>query len=256
MAPTPPDPTFSLTGKRILVTGGTRGIGRAISSRFARAGAQVVANYLANDDAAQSLRAELEADQLGLELVRADLATTEGRRQVADAVAAGPLSGFIHCAATGVHRSVEQLTSRHWAFTFAVNLEAFFELVKRLSHAFEAGSAVVGVSSEGAVHAVPNYSIVGATKGGLEALCRHLAIELAPRGIRVNVLSPGTVMTDAWATIPDSQARLQEAIRRSPRGHLTTLEEVASAAHFLCCAAGSGLNGHTLVVDNGERIRR
>jgi NAD(P)-dependent dehydrogenase (short-subunit alcohol dehydrogenase family) len=88
----------------------------------------------------------------------------------------------------------------------------------------------------------------------LESLARHLAVELAPRGIRVNILAPGAVATEAWNVIPDSAARLAEATSRSPIGRLVTPEEVASAAHFLCSSAASGINGHTLVVDGGASI--
>ena len=84
---------------------------------------------------------------------------------------------------------------------------------------------VMAVSSDGASHAFPQYALVGASKGALESLCRHLAIELAAQGVRVNVLSPGTVMTSALDAFPDKDARVQEALQRSPRGRLTTLEE-------------------------------
>ena len=245
---------FSLAGKRILVTGGTRGIGRAVSAHFARSGAHVVANYVRDDQAATSLVEELSGAHL--ELCRADLTLPEGRQRILDALGAAPLSGVVYAAATGVHRRLDQLTIRHWDFTFALNVRAFFELIQVLRPKLEAGSAIVGLSSEGAVHAFPNYSLVGATKGALEALCRHLALELAPSGIRVNVLSPGTVKTQALDAFPDKEQRLQEAAARSFQGRLTTSEEVAFAAHFLCCEASSGVNGHTLVVDGGQRISR
>jgi enoyl-[acyl-carrier protein] reductase III len=98
------------------------------------------------------------------------------------------------------------------------------------------------------------YATVGSSKGALESLARHLAVELAPRGIRVNILSPGSVQTDAWDAFPDKEQRLADALRRSPRGHLVGVDEIARAAQFLCSAASSGLVGHTLVVDGGSRI--
>jgi enoyl-[acyl-carrier protein] reductase III len=136
-----------------------------------------------------------------------------------------------------------------------LNVRAFFELVQRLSPRMPSGSSIVAISSEGAVRAVAQYTLVGASKGALEALARHLAAELAPKGIRVNVLSPGTVLTDAWKVLPDAEARLAEAGRRSFLGRLTTAEEVAWAAQFLCSDAASGVVGHTLVVDGGARTR-
>lgn len=248
------DEVFSVSRRRILVTGGTRGIGRAIAAQLARAGAEVVAGYVRDDEAAGSLVAELAAEGKTITVCRADLATEPGAQRLLDSIE-GPLSGLVHCAATGVHRPLDELTLRHWDFTFALNLRAFFGLVQSLLPKLGDAASIVAVSSEGAVHAFPDYTLVGATKGGLEALCRHLAIELAPRGIRVNVLSPGSVLTDAWAAFPDREARMREAIERSPRGRLTSAAEVAYAAQFLCSNASAGLNGHTLVVDGGQRIR-
>lgn len=173
---------FSVTGKRFLVTGGTRGIGRAISLRFAQAGANVIANYAHNEEAAQSLAAEASASGAPIDLCRGDLTSQGGRQRVLEALGAAPLSGLVHCAAIGVHRPLEDLTTRHWDFTFAPNVRAFFELVQALLPLFAPGSSIVGLSSEGVVHAFPYYTLVGASKGALEALCRHLAAELAPRG--------------------------------------------------------------------------
>jgi enoyl-[acyl-carrier protein] reductase III len=249
------DGLFALTEKRVLVTGGTRGIGRAISHHFALSGAQVIANYGHDDEAAASLQTETNAAGASLDVCRADLTMPEGRQRLLEYLGPAPLSAFIHCAATGVHRTLPELTLKHWDFTFSLNVRAFFDLVKTLLPQLQQGSSVVAVSSEGATHAFPNYGLVGATKGALEALCRHMALELAPKGIRVNVLSPGTVLTEALQAFPDKDARVREALQRSPRGRLTTPQEVAYAAHFLCSDAAIGLNGHTLVVDGGQRIR-
>lgn len=247
------DRLFSLSGKRVLIAGGTRGIGRAISAHFARSGAYVIANYVRNEDAAQSLQEE--AGDTNLRLCRADLTTREGKQRVVDAVEDSPLDGFVFAAATGVHRPMEQLTLRDLDFTFALNVRAFFDLVLALRMRFTPGTSIVAISSEGAYHAFPSYGLVGASKAALESLCRHLAVELAPSRVRVNVLSPGTVSTQALDAFPDKEAVVREATARSPRGRLTTPEEVAYAAHFLCCDASVGVSGHTLVVDGGQRIR-
>jgi len=249
---------FGLHGRRVLVTGGTRGIGRAIALQCARAGARVIANYARNDEAAQALAAEAAAAGLALEVLRADLTLPKGQAAVQERLAAdpaetGPLS-IVHCAATGVHRPFDELTAKHLDWTLALNVRAFFDLLRTLLPQLGPGSAVVAVSSAGAERAVPAYATVGTSKGALEALARHLAVELAPRGIRVNILSPGSVLTDAWDAFPDKEQRLADALRRSPRGRLVGLDEVAAAAQFLCSAAASGLVGHTLVVDGGTRI--
>ena len=249
------EPFQQLSGT-FLITGGTRGIGRAISTRFARAGACVVANYARNEAAAEELKAQAEREQWRVELCRADLMIPESLRQIEAAIerTGAPLRGFIHCAATGTFRPVTELTGRHLDWTLAVNVRAFFELVKVLLPKFINGSSILAVSSPGAMRAAPNYGAVGTSKGALESLARHLALELTPLGIRVNILVPGIVATESWQAIPDAEARLAEAAKRSPLQRLVTTEEVAWAAQFLCSSAASGIIGHTLVVDGGANI--
>jgi enoyl-[acyl-carrier protein] reductase III len=165
-----------------------------------------------------------------------------------------PLRGFIHCAATGTHRPAVELTGRHFDLTLALNVRAFFELVKTLLPRFADGSSVVAVSSLGGVRAISDYAVIGTSKGALESLARHLAVELAPRGIRVNILVPGAIATEAWKSIPDGEARLALLASRTPLQRLVTAEEVAWAAQFLCSSAATGINGHRLVVDGGASI--
>jgi enoyl-[acyl-carrier protein] reductase III len=250
------DELFSLRNKTILVTGGTRGIGLAISLRFARSGATVIANYLRDEKAAQHLVAIAAEEGLTVTLCRADLTSEKGLEQLERLLQEGntQLAGLVHCAATGIHRPLEELTERHFDWTFNLNVRVFFKLVKLLLPRLSKGSSIVAVSSWGALRALPSYSLVGASKGGLEALARHFAAELAPRGIRVNILTAGAVLTDAWKAIPNSEARLAETIRRTPAGRLATAEEVAYGAQFLCSEAAAGMIGHTLVIDGGTGI--
>ena len=173
---------FSLQGKRILVTGGTRGVGRAISLQFARAGAAVVANYVRDTKAAEKLQAEAEAEGCSIEPCRADLTSEKGMEQLTQYLGSrfASLSGLVHCAATGVHRPFPELTLRHFDWTYALNVRAFFDLVQRLLERFERGANLLAVSSDGAVRAVPYYALIGSSKGALESLVRHLAVGACP----------------------------------------------------------------------------
>ncbi len=250
------EPLFSLGGRRFLVTGGTRGIGGAIARQLARAGAEVVSGYARNDDAAAAFEAALRAEGLAIETCRADLTRPGGVERLVAGLGDRRLHGLVHAAATGVHGPLDKLDPRHWDFTFALNVRAFFELVRSLRPRLARPASLVALSSEGAVSAVSGYTLVGSSKGALEALCRHLAVELGGEGIRVNVLSPGAVETEAWKAMPDARARLVAETRRHPEKRLTSLEEVAAAALFLCAEASAGVNGHTLVVDGGARVNR
>jgi len=247
---------FSLQDRNVLITGGTRGIGQAISLQFARAGATVIANYVRGQAAADALQAQAQKERLHITVCRADLTVAKGLDDLEGAIAGlgGVLHSLVHCAATGVHKSFEELTLRHFDWTFALNIRAFFDLVKRLLPRFAADASIVAVSSQGAVRAVPTYSVVGASKGALEALARHLAVELAPRGIRVNILAPGAIATESWAAMPNGKDRLADLARRTPGGRLSSPEDVALAAQFLCSSAARTVNGHTLVVDGGAGI--
>jgi enoyl-[acyl-carrier protein] reductase III len=247
---------FELRGT-FVVTGGTRGIGRAISERFARSGAQVVASYLRNEKAAQELAASATQEDLPITICRADLTTTDGITRIETHLrqsGGAPLGGVVHCAATGTHRAVESLTGRHLDWTFALNVRALHELITRLLGQFDRQSCILAVSSLGATRALPQYTAIGASKGALEALIRHFAVELAPRGIRANALTPGAVATEAWRAIPEGEARLAAAAQRSPYGRLVTVEELALCAQFLCSPAAAGVNGQSLVVDGGTTI--
>src|ERR1700733_3042735 len=241
---------FSLSDKTILVTGGTRGIGQAISLRFARAGATVVANYLRDEKSAEGLKAVAQEEDLAIVLCRADLTSERGLDQVNRTLEElGPhLSGMVHCEATGIHRPLEELTERHFDWTFNLNVRAFFRLIKLLMARFTQGSSIVAVSSWGALRALPCYSLVGSSKGALESLARHLAVELAPRGIRVNILAPGTVATEVWKLIPEAEVRVAATINDTPIKRLVTPEEVAWAAQFLCSQASTGIVGQTFVI--------
>jgi enoyl-[acyl-carrier protein] reductase III len=216
----------------------------------------VIANYIRNEKAAEELKSLAVQEGLPIELCRADLTTPKGLEQIEHAVKDNgePVSGFVHCAATGVHRPFAELTQRHLEWTFSLNVTAFFELMKILTPYFSETASVVAVSSMGANRVLSSYSVVGASKGALSSLARHLAAELAPRNIRVNILVPGAVLTDAWKAIPESEQRLAELVRRTPIGRLVTADEVASAAQFLCSRAASGIVGQTLCIDGGASI--
>lgn len=248
--------TLSLEGRNFLITGGTRGIGRAITMELATAGATVVAIYVRNEADAQTMMEDALRENLRIVTCRADLTSSNGLRIVDEAIGGleGPLHGLVHSAATGIHKPFDQLELRHYDWTFSLNVRAFFELTRRCLQRFARNASIVAISSQGAERVLPAYSIIGASKGALEALARHLAVELAPRGIRVNILSPGAVQTQAWEAMPDAERRLGDLIQKAPLGRLATPEDVANAAHFLVSDAASAVTGQTLVIDCGAGL--
>jgi enoyl-[acyl-carrier protein] reductase III len=239
---------MSLAGASVLVTGGSRGIGKAIALRFAGLGASRVAiGYLRADGPAEETAAELRA--LGAEtiLVRGNVSS----ERVLDEVAAlGPLDVVVHSAATGVIRPVLETEDKHWDWTLGANARAFLALARVAAPSMPSGSTLVGISSLGASRVLDGYALVGTSKAALESLVRYLAVELAPRGIRVNAVSGGVVETDALEHFPNREQML-ELGARNPAGRLVAPEDVAAAVTFLCSPAADMIRGQTLVVDGG-----
>ena len=240
---------MSLAGASVLVTGGSRGIGRAIALRFARDGAARVAiGYLRNDTAAEETANELRL--LGAEpvLVRGNISS----ERVLDEVAAlGPLAVVVHNAATGVARPALETDDRHWDWTLNANARAFLALTRATVPQMPDGASIVALSSLGAGRVLPNYTLVGASKAALEALVRYLAVELAPRGIRVNAVSASLVETGALDHFGNKDELLAAARAKTPAGRMVTVDDVAGAVRFLCSVDAQMVRGHILVVDGG-----
>jgi enoyl-[acyl-carrier protein] reductase III len=235
----------------VLVTGGSRGIGRAIALRFAADGAERVAiGYMRNDRAAEETAAELRVAGAEPVLVRGNVAS----RRVADQVAAlGPLDVLVHNAATGVARPALETEERHWDWTHAANARALLSLARAAVPAMPSGSSIVAISSLGSTRVLENYALIGSSKAALEALVRYLAVELAPRGIRVNAVSGGVVETAALDHFPNREQMLA-AGGANPAGRMVAPEDIAAAVAFLCSPGAEMVRGHVLVVDGGFRL--
>jgi enoyl-[acyl-carrier protein] reductase III len=232
----------------VFVSGGSRGIGRAIALRFARQGADRVAiGYLRNDRAAEETAEELR--QAGAEplLVRGNVGSERMLAQVAEL---GPLDVLVHNAATGVVRPALETEDKHWDWTHAANARALLSLARTVVPSMPPGSSIVGISSLGSQRVLDNYALIGTSKAALEALVRYLAVELAPRGIRVNAVSAGVVETGALDHFPNREEMLA-AGRANPAGRLVEPEDVAAAVSFLCSPEAEMIRGHVLVVDGG-----
>jgi enoyl-[acyl-carrier protein] reductase III len=231
----------------VFVTGGSRGIGRAIALRFARDGARRVAiGYLRNDRAAEETAEELQTLGAEVVLVRGNVTSERVSEEVA---ALGPLDVLVHNAATGVVRPALETEDKHWDWTMNANARALLQLTRAAAPQMKEGSSIVAISSLGAQRVLENYVLIGTSKAALEALVRYLAVELAP-GIRVNAVSGGVVETGALEHFPNREEMLA-AGAANPVGRLVTPDDIAGAVAFLCSADAAMIRGQTLVVDGG-----
>jgi enoyl-[acyl-carrier protein] reductase III len=236
-------------GRSVLVTGGSRGIGRAIALRLARDGATRVAiGYMRSDAAAEETAAELRA--LGAEpvLVRGNVTSDRVLEQVREL---GPLDVYIHNAATGVIRPALETEDKHWDWTLNANSRSLLSLSRVIAPAMPPGSSIVAISSLGSVRVLENYALVGTSKAAIEALVRYLAVELGPAGVRVNAVSGGVVETDALDHFPNREQMLSRSLERTPAGRLVEARDIADAVAFLCSPGAEMIRGQTLVVDGG-----
>ena len=233
----------------VFVSGGSRGIGRAIALRLARDGATRVAiGYLRNDRAAEETAEALRAAGAEPVLVRGNVSS----QRVLDEVAAlGPLDVLVHNAATGVIRPALEVEDKHWDWTMNANAKALLSLARAAAPAMPAGSSIVAISSLGSVRTLENYVLVGTSKAALEALVRYLGVELAPRGIRVNAVSGGVVDTGALEHFPNREEMLRAARGRTPAGRMVSVDDLAGAVSFLCGPDAAMICGQTIVVDGG-----
>ena len=240
---------MSFEGKSVLVTGGSRGIGKAIALRFARDGAARVAiGYLRNDRAAEEAAEELRAAGTEPVLVRGNVSS---ERVMGEVHELGPLDVVIHNAATGVIRAALETEDKHWDWTMNANARALLALARAAAPAMPSGSSIVAISSLGSMRVLENYVLVGTSKAALESVVRYLAVELAPRGIRANTVSAGVVETGALAHFPNREDMLEMGLKRTPAGRLVEPEDVAGAVAFLCSPDAEMIRGHTLIVDGG-----
>jgi len=241
-------------GKRALVTGGSRGIGRAIALRLAALGADVAISYIKNEKAAEETGCAIEALGRRAPRIRADVSEPKEIKALFAAAkqAFGGLDIFVSNAVSGVLGPATRIGKFGWDLALNANARAFLLGAQEAAKLFpESGGKIVAVSSIGSFSCLSGYAAVGASKAALETLVRYFAKELAPRGVNVNAVSGGPVETEALDFFPDKDRLLEEWKGRSPAGRIARPEEIAAVAVFLLSEEASWIQGQTIVADGG-----
>ncbi|AXK32537.1 SDR family NAD(P)-dependent oxidoreductase [Streptomyces armeniacus] len=244
-----------LTGAKVLVTGGTRGVGRGIVSVLAAAGADVATCYRQDAEAAAALERELKRNGGDHHVLRADLAQPE---EIARLVAEcgtrfGRLDAVVNNAGAISHIPYGELPLDEWHRVIDTNLTAAHLVVQHALPLLPEGASVVNVGSKSAEVGIPLRAHYTAAKAALAGLSRSLAKELGPRGIRVNVLAPGVIETEAIGALPAEQAAAmrERYSRKTALGRLGAPDEVGGAVLFLVSGLSRYVTGEVLHVDGG-----
>jgi enoyl-[acyl-carrier protein] reductase III len=245
-----------LAGKIALVTGASRGIGRAIALKLAAAGCDVAVNYVNSHEEADAVCAAVRAAGRRACAIQADVGKPESVTELFGELGRhwDHLDILVSNAASGVLKPTLEMTLKHWRWCLETNALALALLAQRAVPLMPAGGRIVAMSSLGADRAMPGYGFVGASKAALESLVRTLAQELGPRGIRVNAVSAGVVDTDALRAFPERDVLLSTFAERAPAGKALTVDDVAGAVYLLCLPEAAMITGHTLAVDGGFSI--
>lgn len=236
-----------------LITGGSRGIGRAIALRLAERGAQtVIINYLQNDIEAEKTRKMIDENNSCCVLAKANLLYPEEIDELFEKIktTVGHLNVFVHCAALGAFKPLSEIKPNQWDLTMNINARAFLLCVQKSVPLMRDGK-VVAISSLGSQRVVFNYGAMGPTKAALESVIKYLAVELAPLGIRVNGVLGGFIETESIRKFPNAELLLKEAIARTPGRRLGTPEDIADVVMFLLSDSARWIYGQTIVADGG-----
>jgi enoyl-[acyl-carrier protein] reductase III len=248
-------PRIDFSGKTALVTGGTRGIGAAVAGALGAAGARLVLGYRSDAASAEGTRARLAARGADVTVVAANLAHPEEIRTL---VSHAPrIDVLVHAAALGSFKPLLETKANQFDLTMAVNARSFLLLAREATEGdgrMPNGSSIVALSSLGGARVVPEYGAIGASKAALESLVRSLAVELGPKGIRVNAVTAGLVDTASVRLHPRYAEMEAHAAASSPLGRIGTPEDAANAVLLLSSPLAGWITGQCLVADGGAGL--
>jgi enoyl-[acyl-carrier protein] reductase III len=245
-------------GKIALVTGSSRGIGKALALTLGREGASVAINYKKNEDLAREVVREIEALGSRAIAVQADVEQPEQIDALFDAVAAefGRLDFFVSNAAASSFKKIVDLKQHNLDRSYALNVRAFVLGAQRAVRLMRGGGRIVVLSSYGSMRAYPTYANLGSAKAAVEAWVRYMAVEWGPYDINVNAVNGGIIETESSAYFYEvpGMPPLENVLRKVPKARMGTAQEIADTVAFLLAPDSGYITGQSIVVDGGLSV--
>ena len=242
--------------KVAMVTGSSRGLGKALAIELAKKGYDIVVNYARSRSAAEETVKEIEALGRRAIMIRANVGDVKKLRVMFEQVKEefGRLDVFVSNAASGVLRPIMELEETHWDWTMNINAKAMLFGAQEAAKLMDKGGKIIGVSSLGSIRYLENYTTVGVSKAAIESITRYLAVELAPMGISVNTVSGGALDTEALKHFPNREELLEDARVNTPAGRMVEIRDMVKTAMFLISDDSDMIRGQTIIVDGGRSI--
>ena len=241
--------------RTVVITGGSRGMGRSLAIRLGSEQANVVINYRQDAEAADLTVKDVVAAGGQAIAVQADIADPAAVRDLVDRAAArfGGIDVLVANAAASAFKPLSEIHGRHITKTMAITVEGFLELVRCSTPHMGPGGRIVAISGWDSFRVLPGHGLLGAAKAAMESLIKYLAVELGPQGITTVGVCPGPIDTDSFRFYAGDQWEHYEEnwLTRTPSGKFPTPDDVAEVMAFFCSPASAAVNGQTIVVDGG-----
>ena len=242
--------------KTVLITGGSRGIGKSLCLAFAKNGCNIIFTYLRSKTESEKLTKKIKEIGVKVESIKINLKSTTEIEKLYNFLVSKKMkvNFLINNAASGVMKNSLDTTEKHWDWTLDINAKAPWILSKNIAKIMPKNSRIINITSPGSSKVLKNYFSVGVSKAALESLTRYMAVDLAPKGINVNSISPSLIETDALKYFPNQEDIKSILERKNPKGKKLTPDDIAEVAVLLCQEKSNMIVGQNIIIDGGENL--
>ena len=242
--------------KTVLITGGSRGIGKSLCLAFAKNGCNIIFTYLRSKTESEKLTKKIKEIGVKVESIKINLKSTTEIEKLYNFLVSKKMkvNFLINNAASGVMKNSLDTTEKHWDWTLDINAKAPWILSKNIAKIMPKNSRIINITSPGSSKVLKNYFSIGVSKAALESLTRYMAVDLAPKGINVNSISPSLVETDALKYFPNQEDIKTILERKNPKEKKLTPDDIAEVAVLLCQEKSNMIVGQNIIIDGGENL--